>query len=70
MSVDPYVVYILVNKDKSGNPRGVEKSTGHLYFSEIDAKRDIAIFSNLIIQECVIMSRENYDQLVNNELPR
>lgn len=60
------VVYVVVAKDREGKPRGFEKSSGRLLMTREDAERELKLcpawlHDVLMVQECIIMSREEYD---------
>ena len=66
--VDPFIIYVIVTKDLNGDPRGIEKSTGKIYFNEIDAERDLCA-SKHMIKECVVMDYEHYNAIMSHYVP-
>lgn len=68
--IDPFIVYVIVGKDTEGHPRGIEKSTGRIYFNEIDAQRDAWAYPNHMITECIIMDTNHYDDITRHYDPQ
>lgn len=63
-----HVVWIVVGTDRSGRPRGVEKSTGRFYFTEEDANVAHSEMTPELrechkVEECVIMSYDEFEIL-------
>lgn len=65
----PHTVYVVIENDKQGNPRGFEKCAGKIFYSQQDAQVHYETHLNETeqkshsIQEAVIMGREEYKEL-------
>jgi hypothetical protein len=68
VGIDPFTVYVITVKDSAGKPRGIEKSTGKIYFTEIEAQSNITE-DYQIIQECVIMGNVYFQKLMEHYTP-
>jgi hypothetical protein len=65
----PTSVWTILAKDRAEKPRGFEKGDGYYYMCEDDAKASLSDEDENyqqvhVVVECVIMSKENYDELV------
>lgn len=64
----PMSVWVIIECDNSGEPRGFEKSTGQIFFDEGDAESELTrmdpeIMDLFKVKECVIMGKSYYDQM-------
>jgi hypothetical protein len=69
----PTTVYTILQKDRQGKPRGFEKGDGVYYMDKesadlAQADDTLARVASFTVVECVIMSKEWYDQLVQQKM--
>lgn len=71
MSIAPTSVWVIIQKDREGNPRGMEKTTGNFYLDEASAVFDlcridpIKLPESYMVAEVVVMGRPEFDRDYN-----
>lgn len=67
----PTTVWVVVQLDREGNPRGFEKSTGRFFLEKASAEREaICMGVNAGVErvECVIMDAQTYRDLAEDSM--
>lgn len=60
----PTTVYVIMQNDREGNPRGFHKASIHYWIDPHEAEQAKGLYPYGEVQECVIMGRHEYDRLV------
>lgn len=60
----PTTVYVIMQNDREGNPRGFHKASIHYWLDPAEADLVKCLYPDGDVQECVIMGRAEYDRLV------